>query len=41
MTETVTLPFYIDRDYDDDRASDGVSRYGHYVREAAARNRYA
>jgi hypothetical protein len=29
-------PFTIDRDYDRAQASDGVSRYGHYIRDAVA-----
>lgn len=42
MTPTsTTLPFLIGRTYDAEMASDGDSRYGHYVREAAANDRYA
>jgi hypothetical protein len=41
MSVTVTLPFRIGRDYNDDRGGDGVSRYGRYVREAALGDRHA
>ncbi|MCO6011723.1 hypothetical protein NE236_42935 [Actinoallomurus purpureus] len=35
------LPFQIGRDYDQAHASDGESRFGAYVRDAAASNSYA
>lgn len=41
MTSTAPLPFVIGRDYDTEMASDGHSRYGAYIREAAARDTYA
>lgn len=42
MTPTsTTLPFFIERTYDQEMASDGESRYGHYAREAAAGDHYA
>lgn len=41
MTPTsTTLPFLIGRTYDAEMASDGESRYGHYVREAVTTDRY-
>jgi hypothetical protein len=42
MTATsTTLPFVIGRSYDEEMASDGESRYGAYVRDAVAADRYA
>lgn len=38
---TITQAFWIDADYDRDMASDGRSRYGHYVRDRADRFREA
>jgi hypothetical protein len=35
-----TLPFHIGRQYDEDRASDGVTRFGVYAREAFAADTY-
>ncbi|MDA8368938.1 MAG: hypothetical protein M0026_03610 [Nocardiopsaceae bacterium] len=39
MTTTTALPFHVGRDYDAEMASDGHSRFGHYVREAVAADR--
>jgi hypothetical protein len=36
MTTPYQSAFWIDQDYDREYASDGVSRFGHYVRDAAA-----
>ncbi|MEU8347685.1 hypothetical protein AB0C74_38810 [Spirillospora sp. NPDC048832] len=42
MTPTsTTLPFFIERTYDAEMASDGESRYGHYAREAFSTDHYA